>query len=381
MANESTYALISDLLPIVWESALNYMTHSFVMQRYVTVFTNLRGMIDRKVSEYVETAVTDNLGETVDLTSVEFDRNLLSTLTPKEIGKQFIITDRRVESDTENVLVDAARDLGYSIGKKVEQDLLALIGSLQGGTISARTSAFDINYIYQARAILESSAIPGPYTVVLHPYQWLDIQAEMVKFSNAAPLDVRNQVQSNYYITRLFDMNIAVSSLTPLVNRTTEVQTVTVDATGGTFTLTYNGETTTAIAEAAAASAVETALEALNGLSASDVAVSGSAGGPFTVTFAASLGNVSTLIADGALLTGGTGVTVAVTTAGSQYAKAGLFTRDALALDVRRGLRIEPQRDASLRSTELNATMIYAKGVWRPTHGVIIETDASSPNA
>lgn len=381
MANESTYSLISALLPDVWEGALNYMTHSFVMQRYVNVFTNMRGMVPRKVSEYIETPVTDNLGETADLTPVAFDRDLLSTLTPKEIGKQFLITDRRVESDTESVLVDAATDLGYTMGKKVESDLLSLVGTLQGGTISARTSAFDINYIYQARAILETAAVPGPYTVVLHPYQWLDIQAEMVKITNAAPLEIRNQVQSNYYVTRLFDMNIAVSTLLPLVNRTTEVQTLTIDATGGTFTLTYDGETTAAIAENAAASAVETALEALNGLSTTDVAVTGAAGGPYTITFDASLGNVSTLIVDSSLLTGGTGGSIAVTTAGSQFAKAGIFTRDAFAFDLRRGLRIEPQRDASLRSTELNATMIYAYGLWRPSHGVIIETDASSPNA
>lgn len=381
MANESTYALISSLLNVVWESALWYMQHSFVMPRYITVFTDMQGMVDRKVSEYIETAVTDNLGETTDLTPVEFARALLSTLTPKEIGKQFVITDRRIESDTENVLADAARDLGYSIGKKVEQDLLALIGSLTGGVIGARASAFDLNYIWQARAILETAAVPGPYTVVIHPYHWLDVQAELVKLSNAAPLDIRNQAQSNYYVSRIADMDLVVSTLLPLVNRTTEVQTVTVDATGGTFTLSYNGETTAAIAENAAASAVETALEALGTLSTTDVAVTGSAGGPFTVTFAASLGNVSTLIADGTALTGGTGVTVANTTQGSQYAKAGVFTRDALALDVRRGLRIEPERDASLRSTELNATMIYAKGVWRPTHGIIIEADASAPNA
>lgn len=379
MANESTFALIQALLPDVWEGALDYMTHAFVMQRYVNVFTNMRGMVPRKVSEYIETGVTDNLGETSDLTPTAFDRDLLSTLTPKEIGKQFLITDRRVESDSEGVLVDAARDLGYTMGKKAEQDLLSVISLLQGGTIDGKTSAFSLDQIFQARAILETAGVPGPYTAVIHPYHWLDVQAAMTNLSSAAPLAIRDNVQSNYYVTRLFDMNIAVSSLLPMVNRATEVQTITVDATGGTFSLTYNGQTTAAIAEGAAASAVEAALEALTGFP--NVTVTGSSGGPWTVTFPASAGNVSQIIGNNIDLSGGASTIVtATTTAGAQYAKSGLFSQDAIAFDVRRGLRIEPQRDASLRATELNATMIYAYGLWRPTHGVQIYADATAPN-
>lgn len=53
-------------------------------------------------------------------------------------------------------------------------------------------------------------------------------------------------------------------------------------------------------------------------------------------------------------------------------AKGGMFVRDAAALDIRRALRIEPQRDASRGGGgwELNATMDYAHGVWDATKGV-----------
>jgi hypothetical protein len=52
-------------------------------------------------------------------------------------------------------------------------------------------------------------------------------------------------------------------------------------------------------------------------------------------------------------------------------AVGGLFSRDAIALDVRNPFKIEPQRDASRAGGgwELNATMEYAKGVYRPTFG------------
>lgn len=49
-----------------------------------------------------------------------------------------------------------------------------------------------------------------------------------------------------------------------------------------------------------------------------------------------------------------------------------LFSRDAIGYDLRRAFRIEPQRDASKRSWELNASMVYATGIWRPKFGIQI---------
>lgn len=102
---------------------------------------------------------------------------------------------------------------------------------------------------------------------------------------------------------------------------TAEVQTATITGTptGGTFTLTggYGTKaTTSALAYNATGATVQTAVQALPGLSAATVA--GSAGGPYTVTYPASLGNVDPLTVDASLLTGGTspGVTIATTTPG-----------------------------------------------------------------
>ena len=103
---------------------------------------------------------------------------------------------------------------------------------------------------------------------------------------------------------------------------TSEVQTVTVNGTptGGTFTLTYRGATTGNIAYNAAAATVQTALQGLSTIGASNATVTGSAGGPYTVTFAAALANLNVpqMTADGSSLTGGTApsVTVITTTQG-----------------------------------------------------------------
>ena len=84
------------------------------------------------------------------------------------------------------------------------------------------------------------------------------------------------------------------------------VHLVTVTATGGTFTLTFNAATTTAIAEAATAATVQAALVALASVGASNVLVTGSAGGPYIVTFTGTLANtVLPLTGSGASLTPG----------------------------------------------------------------------------
>lgn len=99
---------------------------------------------------------------------------------------------------------------------------------------------------------------------------------------------------------------------------TQEVQTITITGTptGGTFTLTFAGQTTGTIAYDAAAAAVLAALEALSNIAPGDVVVGGGPGPgtPYTVTFSAPLGNVAQMTANGSALTGGVAPAVAVTT-------------------------------------------------------------------
>ncbi|EDL60556.1 LamG domain-containing protein [Gimesia maris] len=88
---------------------------------------------------------------------------------------------------------------------------------------------------------------------------------------------------------------------------TNEKQLVTLTgATGGTFTLTWNGQTTDPIAYNASAATVQTELEALSNIDSGDVTVTGSNGGPYTVEFTGDLAatNVTLITASGTSLTG-----------------------------------------------------------------------------
>lgn len=84
------------------------------------------------------------------------------------------------------------------------------------------------------------------------------------------------------------------------------VQVITINGTptGGTFTISYAGQTTSALAYNAAAATVQTAVRLLNGLAAATV--TGSAGGPYTITTNVVGGTSAPVRVDQTSLTGGT---------------------------------------------------------------------------
>jgi hypothetical protein len=59
----------------------------------------------------------------------------------------------------------------------------------------------------------------------------------------------------------------------------------------------------------------------------------------------------------------------------------GVFPRDAIAMDWRRQVRVEPQRDASRRGTEYNMSAVYAHGIWRPALGIKMIFSAAAPTS
>lgn len=113
---------------------------------------------------------------------------------------------------------------------------------------------------------------------------------------------------------------------------TAEVQTLTESGTitGGTYTITFNGQTTTDIAFDATAAEVQTALEALSNVAPGDIAVTGGPVNttPLTLTFYGNLiGNVNAVTVDNTGLTGTTpDVTVATATPGVAGAADGRQT-------------------------------------------------------
>jgi len=126
--------------------------------------------------------------------------------------------------------------------------------------------------------------------------------------------DGGDSTQTSKYIlanTELTDLEIAAAEADQLKqfprddSREAESWTLTIDATGGTYDLTLNDETASAIAYDADAATIQAALEALASISSGDVTVSGT--GPFAITMGGDFETTwnNTLAADAGSLTGG----------------------------------------------------------------------------
>lgn len=378
----SQYSAVQALIPDIWEGALDYIRANFAAMSVVRQFMDRQGMTPRNVSQYNPSGTAQTVAETDDITGVAYNRELLATLTPEEVGHRIDVYDQRLETDPESYISDIVRELGFVLGKKVETDVLSHVATLTGGQISDASNPFTMEHIFQARAKLEASGIGGRYIALLHPYQYLDIHSKLIGITQPAPLDIRNQAMSQYFIGSISDVDLVVAPHLPRASTANEVQTLTFGGTvsGGTFTLQVVGyDATAAIAYDANAAAITAALELIVG--SGNIAVTVNGGAPdFDITFTGTLAGTdpALIVADGALLTGTSPtITIAAGTEGTASAIGAVMTRDAIAFDIRRGFRLETDRDASARLTELVASMVYASGNWRADHGVKITTDAS----
>lgn len=110
---------------------------------------------------------------------------------------------------------------------------------------------------------------------------------------------------------------------------TNEVQTITSDATGGTFTLSYRGATTAGLAYNVSTANMQTALQGLSTIGSGNATVSGTAGTSYVITFASGLAatDVEPITLDGSSLTGGDAAIVVTTEGESANGITGLINQ------------------------------------------------------
>jgi hypothetical protein len=285
MAQLNTFADISTIAQAIQEDVIFIERDTNFMSQIVKTFTDGRGGNTRTAYQY-NAGTAKTIAETDDMTSEAFTPSALETLTPGEIGLQFFLTDKRIETDTiENIRNDAATELGNAARDRIEADLLGLFSSLTGGTMGSATGTVTWGEVFAAAAVVRASSKnrAAPLYCVLHEYQWFTL----AKATSVAGITLQSVPD------RLV-------------------------GPGGSWYV-------------------------------------GSAAG---ITFYAT-----------------TNITVTSGTA----AYGAMFQQNAIAYDVRRPIRIEPQRDASRRGWELNMSSLYAYGVWRPTFGVAIYDTAKTP--
>ena len=153
-------------------------------------------------------------------------------------------------------------------------------------------------------------------------HTWLAGDATAFATAQSGTLQSASFVSGTHYdaVTKVIPAGVALSKVGDFFvpyGGVSEGQLVTVTGapTGGTFTLTFDGQTTANITYPATAAQVQAALEALSNVNPGDVVVTGASGGPYTIAFAGQYTgkNVPQMTAAQAF-TGGTSPAIAVTT-------------------------------------------------------------------
>jgi len=231
-----------------------------------------------------EAAVTSLTGYGIEISFCEVDPELFALVTGQPV---VVATDGTV--------------IGFDVDTKITLDdsnfaLELWAGSPAGDACSAAGSSGSYGYLLLP---FLKGGILGDFTV----------ENGAVTFT----LTGANTSEGNAWGTGPYkDIMLNPSTNVPEVQRAT----ITGVPTGGTFTLTYAGQTTTAIAYNATAAVVQTALEALSNIAPGDVVVTGGPGPatPYTFTFGGALkGDVVAMTATGSF-TGGTTPAIAITT-------------------------------------------------------------------
>ena len=223
----STTSDLNGLYNDIFEGARHVARARNLMTAMVTTM-GAKGWMTREAgiwstTEAVAVAEDEDIANAVKLT-----KTLDAQLVPGEIGAQFILTDRMMETDPDGAVKAAKFELGAAVAKKIDVDLSTDMASFakekgaSGATLTLAKCA-------AALAYLQTQSIPGPYVFILHPYGWFDIWTELGQPAvNQAFLgDLANQALRQYFVSNMLNSLWFVSPNVPV--------DATPDAVSGVF--------------------------------------------------------------------------------------------------------------------------------------------------
>lgn len=147
-------------------------------QEHVAVWTNLvtKMTLDAgEKSKYIPkfgTATAVDLTDGIDMANENLLTITGTTHSTDEAGCKVIITKKLRAQLKEDAYRAAGKVVGNAMGKKIDQDGLALFSGLDNGLANS-TVVLVVGYIAAAVAqcMGQSEPVPGPFRCVLHPYQ------------------------------------------------------------------------------------------------------------------------------------------------------------------------------------------------------------------
>jgi hypothetical protein len=170
------------------------------------------GYMPRNVTVWGATSARDVADGEDFVTNDKLDRTLLSTLTPKSVAAQYILTDQMVQTDPNGALNAAAVELGAAVTEKVDKDLLGIFSTFSEGKGTAN-NALTLALCAAALSVTRNNGGRGQAFFVLHPYGWHDIWTEIGKPStNLVASDLANEALRQYYVGNMLGAQWFTSS-------------------------------------------------------------------------------------------------------------------------------------------------------------------------
>lgn len=278
-----------------------YTPEAATKARYTVDLKPLGGSfeIDRVLAQIARGAeVSFQLQQLVKATTTKFTDELINGDTAVDANGFDGLDKALTGSDTE-MFADSRGDLG-TLTADVAMAALDLFDEFFGLLDGAPTMAIGNNaLIAKVRAIYRraNQYVEAPVAGLLDEFGQPVMRQ---RIGNTLLIDAGDKAGSTAPIVSLRDRDASVWTITESAG-----------ADGGTFALQVEvdgeADVTTDLAFDASAATVEAALEALDNVAPADVSVSGSAGGPYTITFAGALATstVRVSVADQSVTDGG----------------------------------------------------------------------------
>jgi len=145
------------------------------------------------------TAPALDLTDGVDMTGSSTLAITGSTHTTDEAGLKVIITKKLRNQLKEDAYKAAGVVIGNAIGKKIDQDGLALFSGLDSGLGAASTVlTLGFHAAGVAQCMGQSEPVPEPLVAVYHPYQ-INAFVDLLSATATAPPQYPKDVLSNYW--------------------------------------------------------------------------------------------------------------------------------------------------------------------------------------
>ena len=209
MANESTTAVLSELLPSIVAEAMFQAQEQSIMRGLVKNYTMGANNGKTITVPIWDTVAAAAVAEGTDLTNTALNTES-AVLTVGEVGVMATVTDLAVRTSASNVVADAGRLMGEAIAKKIDQDLMGQFDNFTTTALGGADVTITAAKIFEAVAKLRSQGVSGAdIFCVLHPEVAYDLKANMTNtFANANANDLANEALRTGYVGTIAGVNI-----------------------------------------------------------------------------------------------------------------------------------------------------------------------------